>query len=229
MTSPLRPLLTPPPLRRRALLLAATGAAIVLATACGRKPAKTQPIPSGATVLALGDSLTWGTGAGTQDAYPAVLQELTGWHVVNAGISGNTAAQALERLPGLMAEHDPALVILCIGGNDFLRRQSASATQATIRRTVQAIQAARVPVLLVAVPQFSVIAAAGGPLSDHPLYEELADELNVAVYSGGWSEVLGDARLRSDAVHANAAGYRRFAEGLAQRLRVAGWLRTPQS
>ena len=223
MTSSRTPLLT----RRRTLLLAATGAVAALATACGRKPAKTQPIPPGATVLALGDSLTWGTGAGGQDAYPAVLQELTGWHVVNAGVPGNTAAQALERLPGLMAEHAPALVILCIGGNDFLQRQSAAATQASIRRTVQAIQAARVPVLLVAVPQFSLLAVAGGPLSDHPLYEELGDELNVAVYSGGWAEVLGDAR--SDAVHANAAGYRQFAEGLAQRLRVAGWLRTPQS
>ena len=207
---------------RRTLLLACAGAAVL--AACGRKAAKVQALPDGATVLALGDSLTSGVGAVSEAAYPQVLQGLTGWNVVNAGVSGNTAAQALDRLPGLLTQHQPALVILCIGGNDFLQRQSQSATQDTIRKTVEAIQAAGVPVMLVAVPQFSLVAAAGGRLSDHPLYEELASQLKVPLYSGGWAEVLGDERLRSDAVHANATGYRQFAEGLAQRLKGVGFL-----
>jgi len=207
---------------RRHLLLACAGAAAL--TACGRKAAKVQALPDGATVLALGDSLTSGVGAAPEAAYPQVLQGLTGWNVVNAGVSGNTTAQALDRLPGLLTQHQPALVILCIGGNDFLQRQSAAATQDTLRKTCQAIQAAGIPLMLVAVPQFSVMAAAGGRLSDHPMYEELASELKVPLYGGGWAEVLGDQRLRSDAVHANAAGYRQFAEGLAQRLKAVGFL-----
>lgn len=210
---------------RRQLLRASLGmAALATLSACGRKPAKAVALPDGATVLALGDSLTSGVGASPDTAYPAVLQQRTGWNVVNAGISGNTSAQALERLPGLLQQHQPALVILCIGGNDFLQRQPPDATRDTIRKTVQAIQAASVPVMLVAVPQFSLMAAAGGKLSDHPLYEELAQELKVPLYSQGWAEVLGDERLRADAVHANATGYRQFANGLAQRLQAVGFL-----
>ena len=78
--------------------------------------------------------------------------------------------------------------------------------------------------MLVAVPQFSLLAASTGRLTDHPLYAELAGELRLPLYEGGWAEVLGDARLRSDQVHANAKGYRQFAEGLAQRLRQVGLL-----
>ena len=207
--------------RRR--LLAALAATALLA-ACGKRAPKAQALAAGSTVLALGDSLTSGVGATADTAYPAVLQELTGWRVVNGGISGDTTAQALARLPALLQEHQPRLVIVSIGGNDFLRRMSATAARDNIRAICRTAVDAGAQVLLVAVPQFSLLAASTGHLSDHPLYAELADALKLPLYEGGWSEVLGNARLRSDQVHANAQGYRQFAEGLAQRLRKAGLL-----
>ena len=212
------------PSRRRWLLASLGTVALASLAGCGRKPAKAARLPDGATVLALGDSLTSGVGASPDAAYPQVLQGLTGWNVVNAGVSGHTAAQALARLPALMQQHQPGLVIVCIGGNDFLQRQSAAATQATIRTICQQIQAAGVPVVLVAVPQWSLIAAAGGRLTDHPMYAEVAADLKLPLYSAGWTGVLGDPQLRSDAVHANAQGYRQFAQGLAQFLQTAGFL-----
>lgn len=210
------------PLPRRALLLAAL--ATTALSACGRKASKPTALGDGATVLALGDSLTSGVGASADAAYPAVLEGLTGWRVVNGGVSGDTAAQALARLPALLQQHTPALVIVGVGGNDFLRRLDPAVTREQIRQICQAATAAGAQVLLVGVPQFSLLAAAAGRLSDHPLYAELAAELKVPLYSGGWSEVLADERLRSDAVHANAAGYLQFAEGLAQRLQAVGLL-----
>lgn len=210
------------PLPRRALLLAAL--ATTALSACGRKASKPTALGDGATVLALGDSLTSGVGASADAAYPAVLEGLTGWRVVNGGVSGDTAAQALARLPALLQQHTPALVIVGVGGNDFLRRLDPAVTREQIRQICQAATAAGAQVLLVGVPQFSLLAAAAGRLSDHPLYAELATELKVPLYSGGWSEVLADERLRSDAVHANAAGYLQFAEGLAQRLQAVGLL-----
>ena len=73
-------------------------------------------------------------------------------------------------------------------------------------------------------PQPTFGAAIGAGLSDHPLYEKLASELKLPLHVGGWAQVLGDEALKSDQIHANAAGYRKFAEGLAATLRSLGFL-----
>jgi lysophospholipase L1-like esterase len=207
------------PPRRRALL-----AALALA-ACGRPAAPSATaLPAGATVLAFGDSITAGTGADPADSYPAQLAALTGWNVVNGGVPGDTSAQAFSRLPMLLAEHRPALVIVSIGGNDFLRRIAADETETYMRRMTAMVREANAQMLLVAVPQPSVGAAVGLGLSDHPMYARLAGELHLPLHAQGWSRVLGDEKLKSDPIHANAAGYRAFAEGLVQTLRQAGLL-----
>ena len=208
-------------MRRRALLGAA--AATALLGSCGkRRSARVQPLPAGSVVLALGDSITYGTGAAPEAAYPAQLAQLTGWHVVNAGVPGDTSAQALARLPGLLAEHQPALVIASIGGNDFLRRLPEADTEVNLRRIAALAREADAQVLLVAVPRPTLAAAAGAGLSDHPLYDRVAAELALPLHAGGWAHVLGNEQLKSDQIHANAAGYRAFAEGLATSLRATG-------
>jgi lysophospholipase L1-like esterase len=207
----------PSDLPRRRWLVATLS---LVMSGCGRKKAAaTAALPAGATVLALGDSITFGTGAETDAAYPARLAALTGWNVINGGIPGDTAAQALDRLPALLAEHKPALVIVSIGGNDFLRRLPESQTVSAIRRTAMLAREAGAQVMLVGVPQPTIGAALGTGLSDHPIYERLADELSLPLHPKGWARVLGDEKLRSDAIHANANGYRAFAEGLAVTLR----------
>ena len=210
-------------MQRRALL----GALVLLAAGaglpgCDRKPA-TQPVPAGATVLALGDSLTSGVGASADTAYPTLLAARTGWNVINAGVSGNTSAQALERLPALLQEHRPALVIVSIGGNDFLRRLPLETTRTNLRRIGEQARASGAQVLLVAVPELSLMAAAGR-LSDHPMYEEIAEKLKIPLHAKGWSSVLAQERLRSDQIHANAAGYAELAQGLVGTLRQTGLL-----
>lgn len=211
--------MTPSIVRRRIL---AAGMLAALA-GCGRKPARAQAIPAGATVLALGDSLTSGVGASAETAYPSVLQRLTGWNVVNAGISGDTSAGALQRLPALLQEHRPALVVVSIGGNDFLRRQSASATRDNVHRICADAKASGAQVLLVAVPGFTLLATVG-QLSDHGMYEEIAKELSIPLHRKGWSTVLADASMRSDQIHANPAGYERFTLGLVDTLKDTGLL-----
>ncbi|MBL8306409.1 MAG: arylesterase [Rubrivivax sp.] len=210
--------------RRTALATLAATAAMTALTACGRKPVRGRPVAAGATVLALGDSLTHGTGAPPEAAYPAVLARLSGWAVVNAGVPGDTAAQALERLPALLEQHRPALVLLCIGGNDLLRRGDETALRETLRRLCGAITASGAQCLLLAVPRPTIASRFTGSLSDHPLYAELAEALQLPLHARGWSEVLADERLRSDEIHANAEGYAKFAQGLMGTLRTAGLL-----
>ena len=207
---------------RRVLLSGACAAAAL--AACGRKP-RLATVPAGGAVLALGDSLTFGTGASSPEAsYPAVLARLTGWDVANAGVPGDTSQGALARLPELLQQHAPALVLVSIGGNDFLRRLPVAETRARVRDICRQAAAGGAQVLLVAIPELSVLAAAARSLGDHPLYEEVASELGIPLYAGAWARVLGDPALRSDAVHANDHGYELFAHGLAERVRELGLL-----
>ena len=208
--------------RRQGLAaLAALAAGLTpLLWACSRQPIRGRPVAPGATVLALGDSLTHGTGAAPEASFPSVLAGLTGWAVVNAGVPGDTAAQALERAGPLLQSHQPALVLLCIGGNDLLRRMDEATTRSHIQRTVALAQAAGAQVLLIAVPRPTLAARFTGKLSDHPMYGELSEALRVPLHRQGWAEVLGDDRLRADAIHANAEGYAAFARGLMATLRA---------
>ncbi len=195
-----------------------------LAGCGGRKPIRGQPVAAGATVLALGDSLTHGTGAPPDASYPAVLARLTGWKVVNAGVPGDTTTLALERTPALLDEHRPALVLLGIGGNDFLRRLDEAVARSNLLRICELARAGAVQLLLIAVPRPTLAARFTGSLTDHPMYGELAEQHRLPLHRQGWAEVLGDERLRSDAIHANAAGYEQFARGLAATARAAGLL-----
>lgn len=206
--------------RRRFVQISALLAAAL--TACS-KTAPHAALPEGSTILALGDSLTAGYGADAEAAYPAVLAGLTGWQIINGGVSGNTSAQALARLPALM-RRQPQLVLVSIGGNDFLRKVPEADTRSNIRQIVQQIKAAGVPAVLVAVPYFTT-GALFGRLSEHPMYEELAAELNVPLLKGAWAEVLGDKKLKSDQIHANAQGYRVFAEKMWAFLKQQGFAR----
>ena len=209
-------------MRRREWLLAVAAGL----SGCGKRKANAlQALPTGTVVLALGDSITHGTGAAPAASYPAQLARLSGWNVINAGVPGDTSAQALERLPALLAEHKPALVIVSVGGNDFLRRLPESDTLANLRRIVALSRDAGAQVLMVAVPRPTLAAAIGAGLSDHPMYDTLAGELALPLHAGVWAHVLGDEMLKSDQIHANADGYRAFAEGLAASLRATGLLR----
>lgn len=206
-------------LNRRQFILSATAFAIL--TAC-TKTKKYARLNSGSTVLALGDSLTAGYGAAKGEDYPSQLAQLTGWNVVNGGVSGDTSAQALARLPDLMAQHQPKLVIVSIGGNDFLRKIPENTTRNNIGKILSHIQAAKVPVVLVAIPFFTV-GALVGMVSEHELYDDIAQQYNVPLLKGAWAEVLGNKNMKSDQIHGNAAGYRFFAEQMNRFLQKHGF------
>lgn len=204
-------------LNRRHFLL--TGLAVIALAACSGKH-KFARLSAGSRVLALGDSLTAGYGAAQGEDYPTQLAQITGWNVVNGGISGDTSAQALARLPALL-EPKPDLVIVSIGGNDFLRKLPESETRANIRKIISTIQAQKIDTVLVAIPHFTAGALIGN-VSEHPLYEELAKEFDIPLLQGVWAEVLGERDMKSDQVHGNAKGYRFFAEELADFLKELG-------
>jgi len=84
--------------------------------------AKLPALAADATILAFGDSLTYGTGTSRDNAYPTVLEKLLKRRVINAGIPGEISSKGLNRLPALIEKYRPDLIIICHGGNDILRK-----------------------------------------------------------------------------------------------------------
>jgi acyl-CoA thioesterase I len=178
---------------------------LALAACSGEKLAT---IPAGSTVLILGDSLSYGTGAAEGEDYPTLLAQRTGWNIINAGVPGDTSAQGLERLPSLLEAHQPALLVVELGGNDFLRNIDINQTEANLRAIISAAQLKRVQALLVAIPDYQPVRAALGVLSDHPIYAKLAEETHVPLVEEVFTDVLSNNSLKADYVHPNAEGYK---------------------
>jgi len=203
-------------------MLAGIGlSATISVTGCSSEPTQTA-LPAGSTVVALGDSLTYGYGANPKTAYPTVLAELSKWNVVNAGVNGDTSADVLTRVNEI-TEQNPDLVLLGVGGNDVLQRIAPDTTRANIIATIDTLQSNNIDIVLIAEPHLST-SALFGKASDNPLYEDIAETEGIPLYSDGWSTVLSDDALKSDKIHANAAGYRQFAEGLHDYLKDEGWV-----
>ncbi|HGS8527475.1 TPA: GDSL-type esterase/lipase family protein, partial [Neisseria gonorrhoeae] len=116
----------------------------------------------------------------------------------------------------------PKLVIVGIGGNDFLRKVPEEQTRANIAKIIETVQKENIPAVLVGVPHIT-LGALFGHLSDHPLYEDLSEEYGIPLFGGAWAEILGNNNLKSDQIHANGKGYRKFAENLNQFLRKHGF------
>ena len=111
--------------------------AVALALAgCGGSTVKLPRLPGEAVVLAFGDSLTFGTGTTPDRSYPAALERKIGRKVVAAGIPGEVSAAGLARLPEVLDEVQPKLLILCHGGNDMLRKLSTRQAADNIRAMV---------------------------------------------------------------------------------------------
>jgi len=189
--------------------------ALLLLSACSRVP-QLAPLPTDGVVLAFGDSLTFGTGARPEESYPAVLGQMIGKKVVNAGVPGEVTAEGRARLPSALDEHHPALLILCLGGNDFLRHQDEKEAEANLREMVGMARARGIGVLLVGVPRL------GFGLEVPSLYRHIALDAGIPLEEKSLKRILADKSLKSDPIHPNAAGYHRLAEALAQALRRAG-------
>ncbi len=208
---------------RRLVLCGLCAVLALVATACSRSP-QYSSLPAGTQVLAFGDSVTYGTGAAKGEDYPSKLAEISGWEIQNRGLPGDTTEGAMARLATTLEETRPALVILEIGGNDFLRRVPENQTRDNIRSMLKTIRQAGIPVVLVSVPRFSLAGAAFGALPDAKLYAELAKDEAVPLIPDIFADILSDPALKSDQVHPNAAGYVKLAEGIAARLADTGLL-----
>jgi lysophospholipase L1-like esterase len=200
-------------------LLRAIAALLVVAVGlagCGEKVPRLVPVGPNDVIVAFGDSLTYGTGAAEAESYPAVLAQLINRNVVRAGVPGEMTGGGLARLAGVIEEHRPALMIVCLGGNDMLRRVDDAQIRGNLREIIKAIRARGISVVLVGVPKPALITSAPA------FYGELAKEFGIPYEAKIVTSVLYKSELKSDSIHPNAQGYRKMAEAIAELLKQAG-------
>ena len=164
----------------------------------------------GRTIVCLGDSITAGVGSGPGEAYPELLAARLGTEVINAGVSGETAAQGLARVDAVLAEK-PWLVVVELGGNDILRQVPPEQTERSLRQILDRLLSARVVPVLVAID-----APFGGGYRE--IYGRLGDEYHVPVVEDAVGEILRDRSLKSDTIHPNAQGQKVLAEAVAEEI-----------
>lgn len=208
-------------MNRRTLLKSALILSATLMMGCGNKSPTFAALPAGSKVVALGDSLTFGYGVDKSQSYPAVLAQRTGWDVVNMGVNGDTTQSVLDRMEAVMDEN-PKLVLLGVGGNDVLRRVDPSQTKSNLTSIIKTLQAKNIPTVLIAQPHLSA-SALFGKASDNPVYQEVSEEMDVPLLGKTWSAILSDDSLKSDQIHANGAGYAKFADELYNFLKEIGY------
>jgi acyl-CoA thioesterase I len=188
---------------------------VLLAAGCRDRPPQLRPLPENATILAFGDSLTHGTGAGADESYPSLLEQMIQRPVINAGVPGEVTAEGLARLPELLDRYRPYLLVLCHGGNDLLRRSGEEQAADNLRAMIRLAQERGVDVVLIGVPK------PGLSLAPPAFYASIAGEFTIPYDGDTLSDVLSDRSRKSDYIHPNALGYRRLAEAVHTLLQTA--------
>lgn len=204
-------------LRQLASVLALALAAAFTLAGCGDKVSLPRLAPD-AVVLAFGDSLTAGSGAAQSESYPAVLERAIGRKVVNAGVPGELSGAGLQRLPGVLDDVRPQLVVLIHGGNDLLRKLDENVAATNVRTMIETARTRGIPVVLIGVPKPALMPGTAG------FYAEIARAYRLPYDGETLRAILTDNALKSDLVHPNAAGYAKLGAAVAKLLTQAGAL-----
>ncbi len=160
---------------------------------------------AGTTIVAFGDSLTYGQGAARDKTYPAVLAQLTGKEVVNLGLNGDTAAHAPRRLEQAL-EHKPYMVLIEFGGNDFMRSVPFEQSIAAVEEMVERVQASGAVAVIVDTGGYY------GMKKYTKAYKKIARAKGALFVPGILDGIFGKRGLMSDQIHPNAEGYKLVAD-----------------
>jgi acyl-CoA thioesterase-1 len=167
----------------------------------------------GSSLVAFGDSLTAGYGASAGEDYPSRMATLINRPLVNTGVSGDTTEMALARLDNDVLSRDPRVVIVGLGGNDFLQSVAISTTEANLRAIIRKIEGSGGAMVVLLGFKFPSLTA-----NYEEMYRRVATEEHCLLVTGVLAGILTNPSLKSDEVHPNARGYQLMAERIAKPL-----------
>lgn len=163
----------------------------------------------GSNVIAFGDSLTAGYGAQASEDYPSRVSAATGIAIINAGVSGDTTDMALARIDKDVLSRDPRIVIVGLGGNDYLQSVPIATTETNLRSIIDKIESAGAAVILLGF-RFPSLNA-----DYEAMYKRVAKDERCLLVPNVLAGILTHPELKSDEIHPNARGYQLMADRIA--------------
>lgn len=159
----------------------------------------------GSDIIAFGDSLVAGVGSESGGGFVSMLSKDLGVPIINLGISGNTTKDGLMRV-GIIDNYRPKIVLVLLGGNDFLRKVPEGEIFSNLEGIITHVQSRGSTVVLLGVRS--------GILSNRydGAYEDLAKRLGAAYVPDVLDNVFGVPELMYDTLHPNDTGYRIIAD-----------------
>jgi len=162
-------------------------------------------------ILVLGDSLSAGLGVDYDQSWPLLVQKEINnadynYTVINAGISGDTTSGGLSRLPKLISQHNPEILILELGGNDGLRGTPLSAVEKNLRKMIELSNQSGIIVLMMGVqlpPNYGV----SYTTSFESIFANLSEEFGLVLVQGELAGMVKNGLMQPDGIHPNVAGH----------------------
>lgn len=189
---------------------------LLVFTSCGNYIDSIKNLKAGAgkQVIVLGDSIASGYGVEPNEAFPSVLSQELGLPIVNRGVSGDTTEMALKRLETDVIAAEPWLVIVELGGNDFLRKFAKAETEQNLRQIITKIQEKSAIVVILGMNL--------GLFTDEykKIYQRVAEETNAYLIPESLKGILDNPRYRQqDLIHPNVEGHKLLGTRVAKELK----------
>lgn len=180
-----------------------------------RKTIITNYPSSGTRIIAFGDSLIEGVGAEDGMTLPEQLSQRIGIPIENEGLAGDTTRGGLSRIDDVLdtSNGDPKIVLLLLGGNDFLKKIPREETYRNLETIIKTIESRGAIVLLLGVRSGLL----GGGFDDE--FEKLSETYGTAYVEDVLDGVFAHPDLMSDAIHPNSKGYAKIADRIEPVLR----------
>ena len=168
----------------------------------------------GKNIICFGDSITSGEGLSRkEEAFPSILAEFLGREVINSGRAGDTTSSAFKRLEKDVLSKDPYMVILELGGNDFLQRIPLETSLKNLEKIILKIQERGAICVLIDI-------SCGFLLSSYrKAYQDLAQKTGSIFVPGVFRGIFDDASLKVDFLHPNPFGHKIIAQRIYKAIR----------
>lgn len=156
-------------------------------------------------IVTLGDSIANGFGVNKKDSFAIQIPQSLGKNPIKLGIDGETTSGLLARIDNELNKiNSIAMIIISIGGNDFLRKLPEDSTKRNLDAIISKAKKHTNCIVIISVPSGILGGLTGGISS---IYNEVAKKYNILVESRSMPKILKDISLKLDQIHPNKEGH----------------------